>query len=145
MKAVPSTVTVSWVQRCTAGKPNSVALAQPKSYTATVILRYGSGSPYTPAVGSGFGAQLERNSSPKPAWATVDVRGQWYPPITLLNCYVFFRVVNLFDSRYSNGFVFATTGSPYYTLTPPADAVALIDPARYAAPRRLELGIGLRY
>jgi hypothetical protein len=41
--------------------------------------------------------------------------------------------------------VFATTGSPYYTLTPPADAVTLINPARYAAPRRIELGIELRY
>jgi hypothetical protein len=75
----------------------------------------------------------------------VDLRGEWYPPIGIEDAYVFMRVVNLFDSRYSNGFVFSTTGSPYYTLTAPADAVSLINPARYAAPRRIELGIGLRY
>lgn len=139
----PRQIPFDWDQRHTLNL--SVALAQPKVYTATVILRYGSGSPYTPAVGSGFGAQLERNSSPKPGWTTVDMRGEWYPPISILNSYIFFRVVNLFDSRYANGFVFATTGSPYYTLTPPADAVSLINPARYAAPRRIEVGIGLRY
>jgi outer membrane receptor protein involved in Fe transport len=139
----PRQIPFEWDQRHTLNL--SVALAEPKSYTATVILRYGSGSPYTPAVGSGFGAQLERNSSPKPGWVTVDLRGEWYPPVTILNCYLFLRVVNLFDSRYSNGFVFATTGSPYYTLTAPADAATLINPSRYAAPRRIELGIGLRY
>jgi len=139
----PRQIPFEWDQRHTLNI--SVAFAEPKSYSATVILRYGSGSPYTPAIGSGYGAPLERNSSPKPGWVTVDLRSEWYPPIGILDCYVFLRVVNLFDSRYSNGFVFSTTGSPYYTLTPPADAVSLINPARYAAPRRIELGIGLRY
>ena len=127
------------------GEPLSLRLAEPKNYSATIILRYGSGSPYTPSVGSGFGALLERNSSAKPAWTSVDLRGEWYLPIGIEDCYLFLRVINLFDSRYSNGFVFATTGSPYYTLTAPADAVTLINPARYAAPRRIELGIGIRY
>jgi hypothetical protein len=139
----PRQVPFEWDQRHTLNL--SLALTEPKSYSATVILRYGSGSPYTPAVGSGFGAQLERNSSPKPGWATVDLRGEWNPPIGILESYLFLRVVNLFDSRYTNGFVFATTGSPYYTLTAPADAVSLINPARYAAPRRIEIGVGLRY
>jgi outer membrane receptor protein involved in Fe transport len=139
----PRQVPFEWDQRHTLNL--SLALTEPKSYTATVILRYGSGSPYTPAVGSGFGAQLERNSSPKPAWATVDLRGEWNPPIGILESYLFLRVINLFDSRYTNGFVFTTTGSPYYTLTAPADAVSLINPHRYAAPRRIEIGIGLRY
>jgi hypothetical protein len=62
-----------------------------------------------------------------------------------VDSYLFLRVLNLFDSRYANGFVFSTTGSPYYTLTEPADATTLINPARYAAPRRIELGIGLRF
>ncbi len=139
----PRQIPFEWDQRHTLNL--SLALTEPKEYSATVILRYGSGSPYTPSVGSGFGALLERNSSAKPAWTTVDLRGEWYPPIGIEDGYVFMRVVNLFDSRYSNGFVFSTTGSPYYTLTAPADAVSLINPARYAAPRRIELGIGLRY
>jgi outer membrane receptor protein involved in Fe transport len=139
----PRQMPFDWDQRHTLNV--SMALAEPDQYSATVILRYGSGSPYTPAVGSGFGAQLERNSSPKPPWATVDLRGEWKPPLDFLHLYLFLRVTNLLDSRYSNGFVFATTGSPFYTLTPPADAVGLINPARYAAPRRIEIGFGLRY
>jgi outer membrane receptor protein involved in Fe transport len=139
----PRQIPFEWDQRHTLNL--SAAIAEPKKYSATIILRYGSGSPYTPSVGSGFGALLERNSSAKPAWMTMDLRGEWYPPIGIEDCYLFLRVVNLFDSRYSNGFVFATTGSPYYTLTAPADAVTLINPARYAAPRRIELGIGIRY
>jgi hypothetical protein len=54
------------------------------------------------------------------------------------------RVLNLFDARYANGFVFSTTGSAFYTLTPAADRTTLIDPSRYAAPRRIELGLGVR-
>jgi outer membrane receptor protein involved in Fe transport len=139
----PRQIPFEWDQRHTVNL--AVTLADPDHYSLTAILRFGSGSPYTPAVGSGFGAQLERNSSPKPGWATVDLRGEWKPQLGALDPYLFLRVVNLLDSRYSNGFVFATTGSPYYTLTAPADALSLINPARYAAPRRVELGIGVRY
>ena len=139
----PRQIPFEWDQRHTVNL--AVTLADPDRYSVTAILRFGSGSPYTPAVGSGFGAQLERNSSPKPGWATVDLRGEWKPRLGALDPYLFLRVVNLLDSRYSNGFVFATTGSPYYTLTAPADAVSLINPARYAAPRRVEVGIGVRY
>lgn len=139
----PRQIPFEWDQRHTMNL--SVAVAEPKVYSGTFILRYGSGSPYTPSIGSGFGAQLERNSSPKPAWVTMDVRAEWFPPLGIDDVYLFLRVVNLFDSRYANGFVFATTGSPYYTLTAPADAVTLINPARFAAPRRIELGIGIRY
>jgi outer membrane receptor protein involved in Fe transport len=139
----PRQVPFGWDQRHTLNV--SAILVEPSVYSATVILRFGSGSPYTPAVGSGFGAQLERNSSPKPGWATVDLRGEWRPPLSGVDSYLFLRVLNLFDSRYANGFVFSTTGSPYYTLTEPADATTLINPARYAAPRRIELGIGLRF
>jgi hypothetical protein len=46
----------------------------------------------------------------------------------------------VFDSRYGNGFVFSTTGSPYYSLTPATDRSTLADPSRFAAPRRIEIG-----
>ena len=115
--------------------------AQPAAHLRAP-LRAGSGSPYTPAVGSGWGAQLETNSSPKPSWAIIDLRAEKSIPLGGSALTVFLRVLNLLDTRFSNGFVFATTGSPYYTLTPSADAVTLINPARYAAPRRVELGVG---
>ena len=49
---------------------------------------------------------------------------------------------NLFDSYYQNGFVFADTGSPYYTLNPQQQLNP--DPTRFADPRRIEVGISLR-
>ena len=111
---------------------------------ATCIVRFGSGSPYTPSTWSGFGAQLEKNSSPKPAWVTVDLRAEKSFAVGAIALNAFARVFNLFDSRYANGFVFATTGSPFYSLTPTADRTTLVDPSRYAAPRRIELGLGVR-
>ena len=131
-----------WDQRHTINL--SMTLAEPNNYSLTAILRYGSGSPYTPSIGSGFGATLETNSSEKPAWATLDFRGEKFFMLGAVRMSVFVRGFNLFDSRYSNGFVFSTTGSPYYSLTPTTDAATLIDPSRFAAPRRLEIGLGLQ-
>jgi hypothetical protein len=51
------------------------------------------------------------------------------------------RAFNVFDTRYFNGAVFNSTGSPYYSRFPTADAVALEDPTRFYPPRRLEVGI----
>ncbi len=123
----------------------SLSLNVPSSYALTAILRYGSGNPYTPSIGSGFGSSLVRNSSPRPSWATVDVRAEKYFVVGEFNFSLFARVLNLFDARYSNGFVFATTGSPYYTLTPGADASELINPSRFGAPRRIEIGASARF
>ena len=47
----------------------------------------------------------------------------------------------LFDTRFNNGSVFATTGSPYYSRFPDADRAQLNDPTRYYAPRRIEVGL----
>jgi hypothetical protein len=54
------------------------------------------------------------------------------------------RLYNLFNTSFSNGFVFANTGSPDYSLNPITDYVQLHDPSRYSAPRRLEIGISLK-
>jgi outer membrane receptor protein involved in Fe transport len=136
----PRQVPFDWDQRHTLNL--SALWMQPGDFAVTAILKYGSGSPYTPAVGSGWGALLEKNSFPKPGWATVDLRAEKSFSIAGRTFSAFLRVLNLLDARYANGFVFATTGSPYYTLTPPADALSLIDPARYAVPRRVEIGFG---
>ncbi len=113
-------------------------------FSVTAILRYGSGSPYTPSIGSGYGAALERNSASKPAWADVDLRAEKDFGVGPVALNAFLRVVNLFDARYENGFVFATTGSPFYSLTPQGDAAQLLNPSRYTAPRRVEVGLGAR-
>lgn len=138
----PRQLPFDWDQRHTVNL--TAALEQPNDYLATLVLRFGSGSPYTPAIGSGFGANLETNSSRKPAWATVDVRGEKYFNLAGLQFDAFLRIFNLLDNRYENGFVFATTGSPNYSLSPVADATMLINPSRYASPRRIELGFGVK-
>jgi outer membrane receptor protein involved in Fe transport len=138
----PRKMPFDWDQRHTLNLYATVSV--PDDYSATVILRYGSGSPYTPAIGSNFGATLETNSAEKPAWATVDLRAEKFFSVADLRLNLFARVFNLFDTRYENGFVFSTTGSPNYSLIPAADRSTLIDPSRFAAPRRIELGVGIR-
>jgi outer membrane receptor protein involved in Fe transport len=139
----PRQVPFDWDQTHTLNL--SLSLNVPTSYAVTAILRYGSGSPYTTSIGSGFGAKLEKNSSVRSPWATVDVRAEKYLPLGGMNLSIFARILNLLDARYSNGFVFATTGSPYYSLTPGGDAAKLIDPSRFAAPRRTEIGASARF
>ena len=45
------------------------------------------------------------------------------------------------DTRYFNGPVFATSGSPYYSRFAVGDRLALSDPTRFYSPRRIELGV----
>ena len=48
---------------------------------------------------------------------------------------------NVFDTRYFNGPVYETTGSPYSSRFPVTDQRALLDPTRLYPPRRIELGL----
>ncbi len=137
----PRLLPFDWDQRHTVNL--SAILEDPNDYLATMVLKFGSGSPYTPAIGSGFGAALETNSARKPAWVVVDLRGEKQLSLAGYQASVFLRVFNLFDTRFENGFVFPTTGSPYYSLSPAADAAGLINVSRLAAPRRIELGLSL--
>jgi hypothetical protein len=54
---------------------------------------------------------------------------------------LFARLFNVFDTRFFNGTVFNTTGSPYYSREPIADQVTLGDPTRFFSPRRIEVGM----
>jgi hypothetical protein len=56
---------------------------------------------------------------------------------------LFARIFNLTDTKFFNGPVFSSTGSPYYSRFPEADAVGLADPTRFYPPRRIELGVRL--
>ena len=138
----PRQIPFDWDQRHTLNL--TATLYEQNDYAVTGILRYGDGSPYTPSIGSGFGGSLERNSSPKPIWAVVDIRAEKFFSIDPARLSVFLRIFNLFDTRYSNGFVFTSTGTPYYSLSPAADAEALINPGRFAQPRRIELGFRIQ-
>ncbi len=118
----------------------TVTLSKPNVFALTSIIRYGSGQPYTPAFEIGFGQGLEANSGTKPAFVLVDLRGEKFFRLGNMRLSLFARVFNLFDARFSNGSVFNTTGSPYYSIDPKADEVALADPVRLFPPRRIEIG-----
>ena len=50
---------------------------------------------------------------------------------------------NVLDTKFFNGFVFADTGSPFYSRSPQVQEATLNDPARLYAPRRIEVGVSL--
>lgn len=137
---VPRQVPLNWDQRHTLNM--SVLVRRPGSYAVTGILRFASGQPYTPTLGSGFGAELEANSGRKGEAFLVDLRAERYFHLGGLELTSFVRIFNLFDTHFFNGFVYADTGSPFYTLNPPDQRNP--NPARLHAPRRLEIGVSMR-
>ncbi len=137
----PRQVALGWDQRHTLNL--TVMLQDENNFSISTIMKYGSGQPYTPTIGSGFGAELEENSSRKQNAVIVDMRAEKYVSIFGAKMTVFARVFNLFDARFNNGFVFSDTGSPDYSLTPSVDVGTLINPQRYFPPRRIEIGFSL--
>jgi hypothetical protein len=139
--ARPREVPFNWDQRHTL---NATAVwARPRSFSVTGIFRLGSGQPYSPSLGSASGAEPETNSGRKPASVTVDLRAERFFRFGGLDLTAFARVFNLFDSHFASGFVYADTGSPYYTSINERDQFGT-DPSRFAAPRRIEIGVSLR-
>lgn len=138
----PRVVPFNWDQRHTLNM--TLALESPGRYSASMVLRAASGQPFTPVTeAGGFGYGLEANSGRKPLCAVVDVRGERSFAWQGRRVGVFGRIFNLFDSRYFNGFVFDSTGSPFYSRFPGPQEVTLNDPTRFFAPRRIELGVSL--
>jgi outer membrane receptor protein involved in Fe transport len=134
----PRQIPLNWDQRHSL---NLTILAdKPSDFTAALILRVASGQPYTPDLFSGFGGGLGENSGRKPASMVVDLRGAKLVRAGGMDMSLFGKVYNLFDTRFFNGAVFGSTGSPYYTRFPAQDVMALKDPSRYYSPRRIEVG-----
>lgn len=140
--ARPRDVPLAWDQRHTLNA--SVIWFVPDNYSVSAIVRYGSGQPYTPEIGAGFGAEIETNSGRKNNYALLDLRAEKYFNLDFLSFSVFLRAFNVLNAHSVNGFVFASTGSPDYTLTPAASRAELIDPGRFYEPRRIEIGISFR-
>lgn len=138
----PRLVPLNWDQRHTFNA--TVLLNSVPDLNVSMVLRAASGQPYTPVVESGFGNGLEANSGRKPAGMVVDLRAERRFLVAGLDLGVFGRVTNLLDSRYFNGFVFGSTGSPYYSRFPEADKYSLVDPTRFYQPRGFEIGIKLQ-
>jgi outer membrane receptor protein involved in Fe transport len=137
----PRQVFLNWDQRHTINA--TISVQQPNNYNCTAIIKYGSGQPYTPAISSSFGGELESNSGQKSSYVTVDLRLEKLFNLFGNNLSIFARVFNLFNTRSVNGFIFSDTGSPDYSLNPIGDRVSLSDPNRYYSPRRIEVGFTL--
>ncbi|TMQ73515.1 MAG: TonB-dependent receptor [Candidatus Eisenbacteria bacterium] len=138
----PRLAPLDWDQRHTLNL--TVSIAGPGGVSSSAVLRVASGQPYTPALVSGFAGGLETNSGRKPTAMLLDLRSERPVRLAGLGATVFARAFNVFDTRYFNGFVFDSSGSPYYSRYGAADVVTLNDPTRYYPPRRIEIGIGLR-
>jgi outer membrane receptor protein involved in Fe transport len=135
----PRLVPFTWDQLHTVNL--TAAVNQPGKYTLSTVVKVASGQRYTPQTEQAFGFGAATNSGRKPSAILVDLRAEW-----LLRADgrggIFLRVFNLFDARYFNGPVYATTGSPYYARFPsPSEQVSLADPTRLHQPRRLEFGV----
>jgi outer membrane receptor protein involved in Fe transport len=137
--ARPRQIVLNWDQRHTLNL--TVTAARPGSFSASGVFRAASGQPYTPVAETGFGGALETNGGRKPVSFLMDLRGEKTLRFLPSAVSVFGVVYNVFDTRFFNGAVFPTSGSPYYSRTDTqADRDALADPTRYYPPRRIELG-----
>lgn len=139
----PRQVPLNWDQRNTLNL--TVMLQDPKNFSFSAVSRLGSGQPYTPAIGAGFGQGLESNSGRKPNHLVVDLRGEKFFTFSGFPISVFFRVFNLLDTKFANGFVFSDTGNPDYSLNPIGDRAMLANPTRFYPPRRIEIGLTINY
>ncbi len=139
--AAPRSVPFNWDQRHTLNV--TVTLAKPDKFNVSTIVHVSSGQPYTPLLTAGFGGGLETNSGRKPNTLIIDVRAE--KQLRLFSCGAtgFARIFNLLDTRFDNGFVFTSSGDPYYSRFPTADRGSLGDPTRFYGPRRIELGLTL--
>ena len=136
----PRNLPFNWDQRHTLNLEAIYYL--PDDLSISTIVKYGSGEPYTPQIGpASFTANLETNSGVKPGYVLVDLRAEKFFKLGSIELSVFAHVYNLFNQDFVNGFVFAGTGSPDYSLTPITDRAQLINPSRFYEPRRIELGI----
>lgn len=138
----PRDLPFNWDQRHTLNV--SAIYSIPNDFSLSAIFRFGSGQPYTPEIGSGFGASQETNSGRKSAYFLLDLRAEKYFDFGFINFSLFARMINVLNTHFVNGFVFNSTGSPDYTLTPSANRAALYDPSRFYEPRRIEFGISFR-
>ncbi len=138
----PRDIPFGWDQRHTLNL--SAIWLEPNDYTFSAILRFGSGMPYTPAIGTGFNADLETNSGRKDGYVLLDLRAEKFFEFSFINLSVFARATNVLNTSFVNGFVFSNTGSPDYSVNTFADRAALLNPGRFYEPRKIEIGISFR-
>ena len=138
----PRQVVFNWDQRHALNA--TVGWFKRDQFSITAVLKAGTGHPFTPSISSVFGSDLEPNSGRKDSWFLVDLRAEKYFTLGSVSLTAFTRVFNLLDEHFVNGFVFSSTGSPFYSLTPETQRSQLNNPSRFYQPRRIELGVSFR-
>jgi outer membrane receptor protein involved in Fe transport len=135
----PRQIPFNWDQRHTL---NGTAIwAQPGNFNVTGILRMGSARPYSPQLVGVNRADPPENSARKEFFSVVDLRAEKFFNVGDVGATAFVRVFNLFDTYFQNGFVYSTTGSPFYSVLPLEQLFP--NPDRFAAPRRIEIGVSV--
>jgi hypothetical protein len=105
----PRNIVLNWDQQHTLNL--TVTMAQPGNFNVSTIMRAASGQPYTPVSErtSSRRTRAEAQRVPdRPARREIAVRA---------GVTAYLTVSNVFDARFWNGTVFASSGSPYYSRT----------------------------
>ncbi len=122
------------------------------SWGASLITRFSSGQPYTPAfeAGTRTGENIlsgeAENSRNKPNIFTVDLRAYKTFKYGIFNLQVFARIFNLFDAKNPTN-VYGDTGLADFTFQErnPHDATWFTNPSFYSPPRSIQIGLRLGY
>jgi len=107
-----------------------------------VFMRASSGYPYTPS-GRDIGF-VPKNSARMPWTYTVDVEIMKEVRVDPLTITVFAEILNLTDAKNVVS-VFTDTGEPDITTVGTHSQEYMHDPSNYGAPRRIRLGMGIRF
>ncbi|MBL7047761.1 MAG: TonB-dependent receptor [Candidatus Marinimicrobia bacterium] len=132
-----------------------------RDWSASLILKYWSGMPYTPEfkVGTVAGATafsgFAENSDRKPNFFTVDLRSSYQLNMFGLRFMLFCNIYNLLDIRNEQN-VWNDTGRATYTLTAKdvpntsSDRIGhlkehLLQPDRFSEPRKINIGFNIDF
>ena len=114
-----------------------------ENMVANALFRISSGYPYTPT-GRDIGF-VEKNSARLPAQYSVDLELSKEWRVSSLTLGAFVEVLNLTDHR-NVVWVYTDTGEPDVTNEGPSYSEEYIkDPSNYGPPRRIRLGVNLRF
>ncbi|MBN2710339.1 MAG: TonB-dependent receptor [Calditrichaceae bacterium] len=132
----------------------ALRVGDPNNIIFSVIGRYGSGMPYTPASRMGIQPEVE-NGGRKPEEIMLDLYLTKKMSFSFASASLFLKIYNLFDRLNENN-VFSDTGRSNYSLEPlytgggrPRGLNTLEDyyirPEFYSAPRRILIGLELGF
>ncbi len=125
------------------------------NWNISILARYGTGLPYTPAItqytsDKGISTGLQTNSRTKPAQFTIDLNANYSFNIMGLKLTAYTKIFNLLNTKTVLN-VFGDTGQPDYTTSvqnvgydparPNTVAQYLADPGYYGPPRLVQTGV----